>query len=363
MKPCVMQLVVSLRPGGAERLALNILSRGKERFRGLLAGLLHEPGELEPQAELAEIPCTALRAEKTGRVMAVWNLYNLLRREGVTLLHAQAAYLLPYALPAAKMAGIPLVYTEHALRTLQTRPRVRVFAKICAPMLAGITTVIPEVAEYFITRLNIAESRLRVIPNGVDLQRFTPFGPKAELPWNGGDEVVFGTVARLCEAKDHATLLEAFALLRHEYAKARLLIVGDGEKRRELESMILALNLEDSAHITGMRADIPELLRAMDFFVLSSIREGFPMAVLEAMACGLPVVSTTVGGIPAMKARGVTMVSPGDHQALAESMAARMVEQNSGAGPENRRFVESSFHNERMVESYFNLYREAGGLP
>lgn len=366
MKPCVMQLLVTLKPGGAERLALDLLVAGEGRFRGLLAGLFHEPGELAAQAREKGIPCLALCAEKAGRLGAVLGLYRALRREKVTVLHAQAGYLLQYALPAAKAAGVPLVYTEHALHSLRTMPRLRFFVKLAAPMTRAVTAVSREVADYLTAELGLAPARVRVIPNGVDLGVFSPRGNKTALPWSGEGLTVFGTVARLTEAKDHATLLRALALLRRERPGARLLLVGDGETRPQLERLMKELGVEDIVSLAGMRSDIAEHLRAMDIFVLSSRREGFPMAVLEAMACGLPVVSTAVGGIPGLNAGGdhICLVPPENPEALAASMAALM-DDGPGArarGERGKTLAANEYSGRSMAERYFRLYHETGGL-
>jgi glycosyltransferase involved in cell wall biosynthesis len=301
MKMRVMQLLVALRMGGAERLALSILRQGRENFSGLVTGLFHAPGNLQDAADSLGIPWLALRAETGGRPRAIWRLYKEIKRRQVTLLHIQAAYLLPYALPAARIAGIPLVYTEHALHSLKTIAWLRMAVKVSAPFLHGITCINKEVALYFQKELGIKPSRLQIIANGVDAERFSPVVSAALLPWDNSPDdpcFVFGTVSRLCEAKDHPNLLHAFSLIAKRHPQARLLIVGDGEERTRTEALIQTLGLGDKTHITGMCLNIPERLRSMNVFVLSSKREGLPMAMLEAMACGLPAISTAVGGIP-----------------------------------------------------------------
>ncbi len=367
MKARVMQLLVTLNPGGAERLALDLLAAGKGRFHGLVAGLFHEPGELAAQARAKDIPCLALRADQSGRLRAVLHLYRTLRREKVTLLHAQAGYLLQYALPAAKAAGIPLVYTEHALHSLHTKPRFRFFVKFAAPLAHAVTAVSREVADYFTANLGLSPDRVRVIPNGVDLKAFSPQGQKASLPWPDAGLTVFGTVARLTEAKDHGTLLRAFSLLRRKKSGARLLLVGDGETRPKLERLVAELGLADCVFLTGTRSDIADHLRAMDIFVLSSKREGFPMALLEAMACGLPTLSTRVGDIASLNAGGeyLRLVPPENPEALAAAMAACMDDAANARdrAARGRALVESEYSGKSMAERYFRLYHDTGGLP
>ncbi len=372
MKACVMQLVVTLRPGGAERLALSLLERGKGAFRGCVAGLQFPAGDLRPMAEAIGVPSFTLEAERLSKPGALLALYRLLRAQRVTLLHAQAAWLLPYALLAAKAARVPVVYTEHSTHELETLPRLRRTARLGSLFTAGVVCVSEHLAEYFRDGLGIAPKRLRVIPNGVDLGRFSPEGERAPLPWscfgeNGTDApFVFGTVARLCEDKDHETLLRAFALVSAAHPRARLLIVGDGEKRAELEALIAELGLTRAVHLAGMRLDVPAWLRSMSAFVLSSKWEGFPLAVLEAMACGLPAASTGVGGIPNLNQsrENLLLVPPRNPVALAEAMERLLLEKGlrERLRSDGRDLVNGEYSLDRMAERYFSLYEECGGL-
>jgi glycosyltransferase involved in cell wall biosynthesis len=366
MNARVMQLLVALRMGGAERLALSILRQGREHFSGLVAGLFYAPGNLQEAADTLGIPWLALRAETGGRPRAIWRLYKEIKRHQVTLLHAQAAYLLPYALPAAKMAGIPVVYTEHALHSLQTISWLRLAVRLSAPFLRGIACVNKEVALYFQKELGIRPSQLRIIANGVDVERFSPAAPAAPLPWDGpSDEpcFVFGAVSRLCEAKDHPSLLHAFSLVAKRHPQARLLLVGDGEERPRTEALIQKLGLGDKSHITGMCHNIPERLRSMDVFVLSSKREGLPMALLEAMACGLPVISTAVGGIPDLNTGNERlMLTPAERpEALAQAMESLMTDHRKrrSLAESGREYILAARTDRGMADAYRQMYMKA----
>ena len=366
--PCILQLLVSLRPGGAERLALNILEQGKGRFRGLVAGLYYPPGELADMATALSLPSVALRAETLSRTAGIYELFKLLRREQVTLLHIQAAWLLPYALPAAWLARVPIVYTEHASHSLTIMPKLRLFTRFAAPFIRNIVCVSPQLADFFET-IGIAGWRLTVISNGVNLTDFSPNGKAHAPPWPsalGEDPFVFGTVGRLTEAKDHAALLQAFALVSKLHARARLLLVGDGELRRETESLVRELGLADKVCLAGACTDIPARLRGMDAFVLSSKREGMPMAVLEAMACGLPVISTDVGDIASLNKVGphIHLVPPQDIPALARAMERMLVDRpyRERIGATGRQYVLRHYGSRAMAEKYIRLYEANGGM-
>ena len=367
-EPCILQLLVALRPGGAERLALNILEQGKGRFRGLVAGLYYPPGELADMAKALDLPWVALRAETRSRLAGICELLTLLRREKVTLLHIQAAYLLPYALPAAWIARVPVVYTEHASHSLAIMPKLRLFTRCAAPFVRNIVCVSRQLMDFFQT-MGVAARRLTVIPNGVNLAAFTPDGNVHAPPWadvSGKKPFVFGTVGRLTEAKDHAVLLRAFARVSEHHPLARLLLVGEGELRRETESLVHELNLADKVCLAGACTDIPARLRAMDVFVLSSKREGMPMAVLEAMACGLPVISTDVGDIASLNNAGphIHLVPAKDVPALAGAMERMLTDRSyrEHLGAKGRQSVFTHYGSRAMAEKYIRLYEENGGM-
>ena len=367
-EPCILQLLVALRPGGAERLALNILEQGKGRFRGLVAGLYYPPGELADVAKALGLPSVALRAETRSRLAGIHELLKLLRREQVTLLHIQAAWLLPYALPAAWLARVPMVYTEHASHSLATMPKLRLFTRCAAPFIRNIVCVSPQLADFFQT-MGIAARRLTVIPNGVNLSDFTPDGSVQALPWSeasGEKPFVFGTVGRLTEAKDHAVLLQAFARLSERHPRARLLLVGDGELRRETEMLVHELELAGKVRLAGTCTNIPACLRAMDVFTLSSKREGMPMAVLEAMGCGLPVISTDVGDIASLNNAGphIHLVPARDVPALAGAMERMLIDRSyrEALGAKGRQHVLNHYGSRAMAEKYIRLYGTNGGM-
>jgi len=371
MKPHVMQCLVSLAPGGAESLALTILE--KADAHGSVCGLARGTGALIPAIEAQGLPWHVL-ASNTPRRVPVWKaLAGVLRRERVDVAHVQAGYLLSFVLPAALLAGVRVVYTEHAKHSLEQQPMLRRMVRLCVPFLHAVTCVSENLKSFMVERVGISDRRIEVIPNGVDLGRFTheEGGSEAHglLPesWRGQDLTVFGNVARFSEAKDHPGLLRAFDKVRRRHPGARLLLVGDGETRPSIESLISELGLGKFVWLTGMRRDVPALLGLMDVFVLSSMREGMPISVLEAMAAGLPVLTTDVGGIGEVVQDGVTakVVAPLDVPALAGGLEW-MVE-NAAARAEmaarGKALVHGQYGHERMVARYFKLYADAGRRP
>jgi glycosyltransferase involved in cell wall biosynthesis len=171
------------------------------------------------------------------------------------------------------------------------------------------------------------------------------------------------SVGRLTEAKDHPNLLAAVDLLRQGGEPVELVIVGEGELRPSLEAEIARRNLGTAVTLAGVRTDPEHLLREADVFVLSSSREGFPVVVLEAMASGLPVVSTRVGGVSEILQDGENgmLVPPGDPGALAAAIRRLMTDSTLRAslGRRARETVASRFSLDRAVERYGRLYETA----
>lgn len=211
------------------------------------------------------------------------------------------------------------------------------------------------------------EDRIRVIHTGIDLAPFDTGGDRdavrAEvgLPEAG---VVVGTVSRLFKEKGHTYLLDAAAQLLPRFPNLHLLIVGTGDERLPLEEQARALGITDHVHFTGYYADLPGALRAMDIFAQPSIdHEGFPTAVLEAQAAGLPVVASDIGGTHETMNVGETglLVAPADATSLAQGLAELLADPNkratmAGAG---RPWIEASFTLPDMIRQMGETYEES----
>ncbi len=372
MRPRVMQFLVALAPGGAERLALTILDRGRGRIDGVVCALQQGSGLLAPDIENLGLPWRVLGSVAPTRLQAWRTLAGLLRQERIDVLHVQAGYLLSFALPAAWLAGARVVYTEHARHSLELQPWLRRTVRLAAPFVHAMTCVSENLKTFLVERVGLPARRIRVIPNGVDLERFSgascvfhsddPGLPPAD--WRDPGLTVFGNVARFSEAKDHLGLVRAFDAARRDHPEIRLLLVGDGETRPAVEAEILARGLSGLVHLTGMRTDIPAMLGLMDVFVLSSRREGMPISVLEAMAVGLPVITTDVGGIREVVGDGLTarIVPPTDADALSRAMLWTMAHPAERAAMAARGavLVLERYGHDHMLEQYLDVYARIG---
>ncbi len=210
-------------------------------------------------------------------------------------------------------------------------------------------------------------AKTEVIHTGIELERFVPGHnrePTRRALGYSPDAMVIGTVSRIAEERKGMTFFAEMAgLLAPRFPQARFLIVGDGPTRAALEEQITALGIAERVHITGWRTDIPDLLAAMDIFVMPALVEGGPTTVLEAMAMAKPTVSTRVGMVPEVMEHGRSglIVEPGNAQALAEAVATLLTDESlrRRLGENAREVAKARFSVETMVERYLALFERA----
>lgn len=302
--------------------------------------------------------------------VVISRLAALLRQEKIDLLHAHGSRAgIPGRL-AALLAGTPLrFFTAHNSIFYSGWPAWKLSAMVLAErLLAACSQQVIAVSENLrrelLEREKLPPHKVVVIHNGIDPDRFMSERRCAVIEGDRGDRsVVLGTVARLAPQKGLATLLRAFALLEEQLAGAfdlRLVLVGDGPLLSELKTLARQLGIDRRVIFTGMRRDIPELLHSFDIFVLPSLTEGLPLTVLEAMAAGLPVVASRVGGIPEAVLDGQTgfLVPPGHEAALAGKLGhlVQQPEWRCRMGAAGRQRVLAEFTARSMVRKTERLY-------
>jgi sugar transferase (PEP-CTERM/EpsH1 system associated) len=269
------------------------------------------------------------------------------------------------AIIGARLAGVPIViHSEHGREASDPEGRngIRRFGRrLLAPMVNQFVTVSHDLARWLVEDIGLPRRKVLSIRNGVDTVRFSPGGRQdaRAVLGIGPESLVFGTVGRLDPVKDQVGLLEAFGRLANE-PRAVLVIAGDGPCRPALEAKVAALGLRGRVRLLGEREDVPAVLAAIDVFVLSSVGEGMSNAILEAMATGLPVVATRVGGNPELVVDGTTgfLVEPRSPEALALPLYRYLVDPGLLArhGRAARDLAEAEFSLERMVGAYEHLY-------
>ncbi len=257
----------------------------------------------------------------------VWKLTGVLKQEKVDILHCHLHKASVYGAIAASVAGVPVVFSHvHGLnrsRSWQRKLINRLVLRKVNKIFAVGESVRKDVLE---SNPFLSPEKVVSLGNSIDYGRYNQVEiSKQQAKEDIGlkaDSFVFGTIGRLTLTKGYSYLIEAFAQLKEQIPSAHLIFVGEGRLQNELEQQAAETPYADSIHFLGPRSDITSILKAMDVFVLSSVAEGLPRSLLEAMAAKVPCIGTKVGGIPEILADGEFgyLVSPKDDDALAEAM-------------------------------------------
>jgi len=308
-------------------------------------------------------------------------LAALVRRERIDVIHCNNQFAWLDSSLASRLTGRPCLQTFHGVEKPVEELPSAVHRKCrIAARLGSRVTAVGDASRRMVCALSgIPEEDVEVIPNGVDLARFRPArGPgdprRAALRAALGvapDAPLVVHAAGLRPVKDQATLIRAWRVVADHHAARRsgpdplLLMVGEGECRDDLASLADGLGIAGSVLFLGHRPDLDDLLPAGDLFVLSSISEGLSFAVLEAMACGLPVVATDVGGNRELVADGATglLVPPRDPLSLASALGRLLAEPGLGLamGARGRTEVERSYDLAAAARRYVELYESLAG--
>jgi sugar transferase (PEP-CTERM/EpsH1 system associated) len=348
----VVQLVLTLDVGGLEMMVLDYVRHAhRDRFRHHVV-CLRGPGELRQRFESAGIPVTALGAG--GRLAALVRLVRLLKRSRPHVVHTHNAGPNWYAAAARLLTPLPaLVHTKHG-RNLSPSRRLARINRWASMATDAVVSVSADAAEEIRGREGIAPSKVVVIHNGIELtgRKVRPPEPRPVL------RAI--SVARLNVVKDQRTLVRAIRLVVDRRPSFRLDLVGDGPERGALEDLRRELGLEAHVRLVGYREDVQALLQEADVFVLTSRTEGLALTLLEAMAAGLPIVATDVGGNREVVAPGETglVVPPGSPTAVAEALLSLIDDPPRAAamGRAGRQRVERLFDIRTMVTRYQTLY-------
>ena len=268
---------------------------------------------------------------------------------------------------AARIAGVPLViHGEHGWNMDDPSGKSfkrRMFRKLLSCWVDQFVAVSENIQNWMIGSIGIKKSKINVIINGVDTDKFCE-GKEDEIKNIFGfskEDFIIGTVGRLDPVKDQRLLLQAFSKLDHDQTSLKLILVGDGPERKRLEIFRDTLPCQDRILFLGQRDDVNTILQMFDIFVLTSKSEGICNTILEAMATGLPVVATAVGGNPELVQDGHTgsLVPPNDCDALSNSLNSYIEKVNdlrTFHGRNARERAVRDFSLESMVREYETLY-------
>lgn len=386
----VVNVITRLNVGGASPPVIALAAQLRRRHHeSLLVCGMPQPAEgsmnddaISAGVELVRISELRRPPHVSRDLVALGKLVRLFRRHrpDVVATHMTKAGLLGRL--AARVVGVPVVvhtYHGQGFKVFKERWKERLVLGL-ERRLARLATgniVVSEIQKHRFLEWGIGtEATLRVIRYGVDLEPYLQAGEfskegRSELGVPGDGRFV-GVVGRLVEIKGQDVFIEAAAKLAHRYPDASFLLVGDGPARGDYERLTRLLGLAERVQFLGWRRDIPRLLAKLDVVVLSTAFdfEGTPLAVIEALAAGRPVVATAVGGVPEVVRNGETgfLVPPRDPGALADAIATALDDPGYAAklGRQGQQVVRALYGRDRMVdetERYFAECLEAQRAP
>jgi glycosyltransferase involved in cell wall biosynthesis len=366
-RPVVCQLLHGLWVGGAEVLAARLARRNRDRCRYVFA-CLDDLGTLGRQLREEGFPVEVLERRPGLDWRCTLRLARFLRRHRVDLVHAHQYTPFFYGMTARLLYRRPgVLFMEHGRHQPDYPRPKRILAN--RVLLTGRDRVVgvgEAVRQALIHNEGLAPDRVSVIYNGIDVPAFAGASAQREAVRRelGIEEEAFVIiqVARLDYLKDHATAVRTLAGVVAQHPNALLVLVGEGPELAKIQAVIAELRLESRVRLLGLRHDIPRLLGAADVFLLTSISEGIPVTIIEAMAAGLPVVSTDVGGVAEVVEEGLTgfLAPAGDHAALAERLLrlAAYPELRRRLGTAGRERARDHFSESSMHAAFLRLYQE-----
>lgn len=362
-RPSVLLVGDTLNLGGTEGQFAEIASRLDRSRWDVHVACLRAEGPLRAKLDAAGVQpwsCGRGSFKSPALALAVIGLARYLRAHRIRILHTFDFYSNVMGVPAGRLAGTPaIIASQRDLGNLRPRLQRRVHG-LALRLATHVFVNSPAIAERLRQSISTKPGRITVVGNGVDLARFAP-EPRREP----GPHVLIGALANLRPEKGLADLIEAAALVRRRAPQARFAIWGEGPLRPALDALIRTHQLTDTVELRGSTREPETALRQCAIFVLPSLSEASPNVVLEAMATGLPVVATRVGGTPALVADQQTglLVPPGEPRALAEALVRLIQAPALGAqlGARAHERARLEFGMDRMLASVEDFYRETLG--
>jgi sugar transferase (PEP-CTERM/EpsH1 system associated) len=371
--PLVAHIIYALGTGGLENGLINIINRTPpDRYRHVIICLTNAD-EFANRITLPGVQVIQLHKPAGQNFRVFWDLWKTLRTLRPDVVHTRNLASLEMQLVTLLMPGIKRVHGEHGrdIHDLDgTNKKYNLLRKAMQPFVHRYIAVSRDLLQWLKHTVAIPEKKLRQIYNGVDAGKFSPrqddaqlgdLAPPGLLPENA---VVVGTVGRLAEVKNQQLLIEAVGYLFTKRpilrGTLRLVLVGDGPLKLQLVDRVKQLGLSDVVWFSGDRNDVPVLMQLMDIFILPSLAEGISNTLLEAMASGLPVIATSVGGNVELIEEGVNgrLVPVNNVVAMADALAELVDDPTlrQSMGEKGLALVRTTFNWEKTVADYLAVY-------
>ena len=353
----VMQIIPEFGLGGAEILTENLTVALVEKdFDVGVVSLYDHHSAITERLENQNISIFYLGKKKGLDIKIIFRLYKLFKKEKPDVIHTHL-YIMPYAVVAAIFAKVPVrVHTIHNIAKKEVgklRRKIYIlFYKYCKVIPISIS---PLVKKSIIEEYKFSENQVPMIYNGIDLKKCIQ--KKEYCEKNGKISILH--IGRFSEQKNHLGLIESFKIVHDDFPNTVLKLIGSGDLEKVVRDKVKELNLEDCVEFLGLKANVYPYLNEADIFVLPSLWEGMPITLIEAMATGLPIVATGVGGVPDMIEHNVTGLLV-DKQNINIAKALNRLIKNSELRAEigqAARIASVRFSAQEMKAQYAQLYK------
>lgn len=368
----ILQLVNGLAIGGAELKLLELANKLKNKYPesyNQIICSIGQGGPLKEEFEKHGFETYVFSKKHKFDISLIFKVAKLMKQKKIDLVQTTLFYADIIGAFSALHAKVPIIISwetvSHAANYMHVKLHQRVMYEYAMKLVYKIVAVSLEAKNSLIEKRNINESKIEVIHYGVDVDKYIKqdnHAKKKEILIENNYPII-GIVSRLDPVKGHSYLLDAMVGVIKKYPMAKCLIVGDGSCKKELEQKAHNLGLSKNILFLGFRNDIKELLSTLDVFVLPSITEGLPNAVLEAMACDIPVVATSVGGIPEVitnKKNGI-LVQPKNpvplEKAIIEVLSDDKLRKNLINN--SKEIIHSTFSLEKQIQDFHKLYQKS----
>lgn len=367
----ILHTIETHGPGGAESVLMSLAVAAAEDGWPAPQGFFIKEGWLADQFRERAFPVTVKKNRRTFDGPLVRGFADVVRKNRVELIHVHEIGMGSYAAIVAAMLQVPVIWTVHGRSESASSSRLKRVSYGLAMRRSTVVSVSRDLAGWIAGTYYLRLDDVRVIANGIDTSPFDGADRcscRADLRGRLGlpeDAVIAVAVARLFPVKNHDLMLRAFRDAAECGTAARLLLVGDGPERGRLTRLCRQMGMEAVVHFLGERPDVPDILSSADLFFLTSRSEGRSIAIMEAMAAGLPVLATRVGDNEVLVEDGNTgfLVTSQDQEALADRMKRLLADARARRrmGRLGRERVEKRFSRRRMWAEYKQVYEQARG--
>jgi len=365
----ILFFLPQLKQGGAERVVLNLI-KGLDRSQFIPCLAWFHGQALYPFSELKGIPMFKLNKREGFDLRTMVAIVKIVQRESIDLINPHHFMPLFYAFPACKLTKIKIVYTEHSVwEAAQVKGMWEIISKFLMSKTDSIVGVSPEISAFLKNKYALPQHRVRAIINGIDTQIFSPAPRNNRFRRTMGLEeshIAIGMTGNFRKVKNHHLLINAFARITAQFPNARLVLIGQGfsgdpeNTEKDIHSLVRKYNIGDKVHFVGYRNDVHTILPCLDIFCLTSHKEGLPLSLIEAMACGLPVVGTDVEGIRVVieSGRNGFLVENHDSGDLARVLSILIADRplRERMGKEGRKDAERYYSLTRFSRQYNQLF-------